>query len=152
LEAIDLITFLREFTKEKTILGQGVILDTEYKSLGLKLADSSNLRRVLEHVVANASDASTGKAPVAISVSKAPDAIHISVTDHGAGMTEAFIAEELFRPMRTTKGGGFGIGAYQARDLMRDLGGDIQVKSKVGEGTCVTLILPLAEPWENQEK
>jgi signal transduction histidine kinase len=60
-------------------------------------------------------------------------------------MTDAFVAEELFRPLRTTKDGGFGIGAYQARELMRDLGGDVLVKSKIGEGTCVTLTLPLIE-------
>jgi len=63
-------------------------------------------------------------------------------------MTDAFVAEELFRPLRSTKDGGFGIGAYQARELMRDLGGDILVKSKIGEGTCVTLELPLPPPPE----
>ena len=61
---------------------------------------------------------------------------------------DAFVAEELFRPLRSTKDGGFGIGAYQARELMRDLGGDILVKSKIGEGTRVTLTLPLPEPSE----
>src|SRR5438552_14119145 len=89
----DLITFLREFTKERSILGQGVILDTEYKTLALKLADSTILRRVLEHVVANASDATGGNGPVEISVSKARDAVLINVTDRGPGMTQAFIAE-----------------------------------------------------------
>jgi putative PEP-CTERM system histidine kinase len=147
-ETVDLIAFLREFTKEKGNLGQGVLLDTNYNSLGLKLADSTNLRRVLEHVVANASDASGGKGPVEISVSTARDAVRIDISDHGPGMTDAFIAEELFRPLRTTKDGGFGIGAYQARELMRDLGGDILVKSKIGEGTRVTLTLPLPESSE----
>jgi len=144
-ETVDLITFLREFTKEKGNLGQGVILDTKYNSLGLKLADSTNLRRVLEHVVANASDASGGRGAVEIAVSTARDVVRIDIIDHGGGMTDAFVAEELFRPLRTTKDGGFGIGAYQARELMRDLGGDVLVKSKIGEGTCVTLTLPLIE-------
>jgi putative PEP-CTERM system histidine kinase len=147
-ETIDLIAFLREFTKEKGNLGQGVILDTRYNSLGLKLADSTNLRRVLEHVVANASDASDGKGPVEIAVSTAREVVRIDITDHGRGMTDAFVADELFRPLRSTKDGGFGIGAYQARELMRDLGGDILVKSKIGEGTRVTLTLPLPEPSE----
>jgi len=147
-ETIDLIAFLREFTKEKGNLGQGVILDTRYNSLGLKLADSTNLRRVLEHVVANASDASDGKGPVEIAVSTAREVVRIDITDHGRGMTDAFVADELFRPLRSTKDGGFGIGAYQARELMRDLGGDILVKSKIGEGTRVTLTLPLPEASE----
>ena len=141
-ETIDLIAFLREFTKEKGNLGQGVILDTKYNSLSVKLADSTNLRRVLEHVVANASDASGDKGPVEISVSTALDVVRIDITDHGPGMTDAFVTEELFRPLRSTKEGGFGIGAYQARELMRDLGGDVLVKSKIGTGTRVTLTLP----------
>ena len=58
-------------------------------------------------------------------------------------MTQQFINEELFRPLKSTKRGGFGIGGYQVRELMRDLGGDVTVESVVGEGTCVTLVLPL---------
>ena len=142
MEVIDLVRFIKEFTKEKGNLGQAVILNTDYQSLDLKLMDVSSLRRVLEHVVTNAAEASgTGEA-VEISVTADAKSAQIKVTDHGAGMTEKFINEELFRPMRTTKDGGFGIGAYQARELMRDLGGDILVASKVGEGTSVTLSLP----------
>jgi signal transduction histidine kinase len=65
-------------------------------------------------------------------------------------MTEQFINEELFRPMRTTKNGGFGIGAYQARELMRDLGGDIMIASRIGHGTTVTLSLPRGEQQGNR--
>ena len=41
-------------------------------------------------------------------------------------------------------GAGMGIGAYQAKETMRDLGGDIEVSSKVGRGTTITLLLPSA--------
>jgi signal transduction histidine kinase len=102
-----------------------------------------NLRRVLEHVVSNATEASKDGEPIEITVTAEADSVEIKVTDHGSGMTERFINEELFRPMRTTKDGGFGIGAYQARQLMRDLGGDIVIASKVGAGTSVLLSLPL---------
>lgn len=68
--------------------------------------------------------------------------VRIAITDHGRGMTEQFIRDELFRMMRTTKGGGFGIGGYQIRQLMRDLGGEVTVDSVVGQGTCVTLSIP----------
>lgn len=146
-EAIDLITFLKEFTKEKTSLGQVVKLDTKYQMLALELADIASLRRVLEHVVSNAAEASGPAGPVEIVVSDLSDSVEIKVADHGPGMTEKFINEELFRPMRTTKDGGFGVGAFQARELMRDLGGDISVSSKIGEGTIVTLSLPRPEQW-----
>lgn len=141
-EVVDLIMFLGEFTKEKENLGQSVLLNSHYRSLDLELRDISKLRRVLEHVVSNAAEASgTGKS-VEISVTETARSVDVNVTDQGAGMTEKFINEELFRPMRTTKDGGFGIGAYQARELMRELGGDIMVASKIGKGTTVTLSLP----------
>jgi len=50
----------------------------------------------------------------------------------------------LFRPLRSTRAKGFGIGAYQAREVMRELGGNIDVRSKIGEGTTITLSLPVA--------
>jgi len=142
-ETIDLIAFLREFTKEKSNLGQAVRLETNYETLGLELTDITALRQVLEHAVSNAAEASDEGQPVEIGVAAEAGSVNINVTDHGTGMSEKFINEELFRPMRTTKDGGFGIGAYQARELMRDLGGDIRVVSKLGEGT--TVILSLAQ-------
>ena len=66
----------------------------------------------------------------------------IVVTDRGVGMTQQFINEELFRPLKTTKRGGSGLGAFQIRELMRELGGDVTVASRIGEGTEVTLSLP----------
>lgn len=140
-QVIDLIAFLKAFTKEKAELGQGLVLKSNYRTLSLELTDISQLRRVLEHVVSNALEASSGTKPVEICVNAALSSVEIKVTDHGPGMTEKFISEELFRPMRSTKEGGYGIGAYQAQELMRDLGGDILVASKVGEGTSVTLSL-----------
>jgi signal transduction histidine kinase len=50
----------------------------------------------------------------------------------------------LFKPFDTTKGySGMGIGAYQAREIIRALGGDIVVRSAVGEGTTVLISLPV---------
>lgn len=145
-ETFDLIAFLSEFTKGKGNLGQRMILKTNCQSLELELTDITNLRRVLEHVVANAAEASGSGDPIEIFVADGPSSVEIKIADHGAGMTDKFINEELFRPMRTTKDGGFGIGAFQARELMRDLGGDILVASKIGEGTSVTLSLPRLQP------
>ena len=65
-------------------------------------------------------------------------------------MSAEFIARELFRPLHTTKKKGLGIGAYQARAIMRDLGGDIEVDSKPGEGTTVSLLLPASQEAESR--
>jgi signal transduction histidine kinase len=67
----------------------------------------------------------------------------IDITDEGPGMSPEFIRDELFRPFSSTKGGGHGIGAFQARELLREAGGDLLVLSRVGSGTTMRLLLPM---------
>ena len=54
----------------------------------------------------------------------------IDIVDHGPGMTPEFVRDELFQPFASTKSDGHGIGAYQARELLRDAGGDLLVLSR----------------------
>ncbi|HET7085355.1 MAG TPA: XrtA/PEP-CTERM system histidine kinase PrsK [Rhizomicrobium sp.] len=142
-QAIDLIGFLEKFTEEKCSFGHTLVLKANIPNTSLVRTDFVILHRVLEHVVSNALEASAPGGAVTIGVAAAKGAVHIGVSDQGSGMTQQFINEELFRPLKTTKRGGFGIGGYQVRELMRDLGGDVTVDSTLGQGTCVTLILPL---------
>ncbi len=108
------------------------------------LSDRKAFLNVLEHVVTNAVEATPEGAQVHVRIEGGGGRVRVNVDDQGAGMTPQFIAQELFRPLRTTKGAGMGIGAYQAKETMRDLGGDIEVSSKVGKGTTITLLLPSA--------
>ena len=66
----------------------------------------------------------------------------IDIIDEGPGMSADFIRDRLFRPFATTKTGGHGIGAYQARELLRAAGGDLLVLSRPGAGTTMRLLLP----------
>ena len=68
------------------------------------------------------------------------------ISDTGSGMSPEFVSERLFRPFDSTKGSqGMGIGAYQAREYVRMLGGQLEVKSALGEGSTFSLRLPLAK-------
>ncbi len=70
----------------------------------------------------------------------------ISIADTGCGMTQEFIRDRLFRPFDSTKGSqSMGIGAYQARDYIRTLGGQMEVTSEVGVGTTFSVRLPVNE-------
>ena len=69
----------------------------------------------------------------------------IDIVDHGPGMSLEFIRDQLFRPFGTSKIGGSGIGAFQARGLLREAGGDLLVTSAPGRGTTMRLLLPLVE-------
>ena len=57
-------------------------------------------------------------------------------------MDLAFVRNRLFRPFDSTKGAdGMGIGAYQLRETVRSIGGDLSVESHPGEGTAITITL-----------
>jgi hypothetical protein len=68
------------------------------------------------------------------------------VIDKGCGMTDDFIRESLFKPFKSTKPKGFGIGLYQCRQIVEAHKGHIDVHSTAGEGTTFTVWLPRAAP------
>ena len=108
-------------------------------------AQPDRLASVLGHVIANARDASAEGGAVEIQLGQRDGRALIEVRDHGEGMSEEFIRRRLFKPFDTTKGSsGMGIGVYQARDVIRSLGGEIEVQSRVGSGTLVSILLPIA--------
>ena len=106
-------------------------------------AHPEQLTSVLTHVVANAQEATNGSGSVTIVLREAQgERVLIEVRDEGEGMTEEFIRHKLFKPFETTKGAsGMGIGAYQAREIVRGLGGEMSVTSQVGKGTVVSILL-----------
>jgi signal transduction histidine kinase len=67
----------------------------------------------------------------------------VVVGDSGAGMSPEFIQSRLFRPFNSTKRSGMGIGSYESFQYVKELGGSIEVKSELGQGSVVTLLLPL---------
>lgn len=139
----DIKALIRDFVSLKQSTGIELDLEeTSQQPLYTELPDREAFVGVLEHVVNNALEATPMEARVTIAIGEAWGKVCVNVRDSGPGMTPRFIAEELFRPLRTTKGRGLGIGAYQARATMRKLGGDIEVFSKLGQGTTISLLLP----------
>jgi signal transduction histidine kinase len=68
----------------------------------------------------------------------------VTVADNGVGMTPE-VAEKAFDPFFTTRGvgSGSGLGLSTARDIIQTHGGEISLESTAGEGTTVTLMIPL---------
>jgi len=105
-------------------------------------ADAAALEQALGHLVQNAIEAGGPADPVEVRAFESGGDVAIEVIDRGCGMSEDFIRSRLFQPFVSTKETGFGIGAYEARALVRAMGGRLEVESAVGEGTRFTLILP----------
>ena len=96
------------------------------------------------HLLNNAVEASGGL-PVQVLVRHEVSQVVIDIVDEGSGMTPEFVRDNLFRPFSTQKRGGSGIGAFQARELVRESGGDLLVISQQSVGTTMRIILPRAD-------
>ena len=59
-------------------------------------------------------------------------------------MSPQFVRESLFKPFVSSKDGGFGIGAFEARELVRGMGGRLDVESREGLGTRFSILLPVS--------
>jgi putative PEP-CTERM system histidine kinase len=108
-------------------------------------ADAASVRQIVQHLVANAIDATAPDAPVQVVAVSEHGRARIDVIDQGSGMTRAFIRDELFKPFVSTKDGGFGLGAFEALNIAQAMGGAIDVDSEPGKGSSFTLWLPLAD-------
>jgi putative PEP-CTERM system histidine kinase len=109
------------------------------------MADREGLEHALVHLVQNAIEASSAASPVFLDVRAERSQAIILVVDSGCGMSPEFVRNRLFKPFHSSKAGGFGIGAFEARELVRGMGGRLEVESREGLGTRFLLRLPLAE-------
>ena len=108
-------------------------------------AEAGAVRQIVQHLVANAIDASAPDTPVQVVAVAEQGRVRIDVIDQGCGMTRAFIRDELFKPFVSTKELGFGLGAFEALQIAQAMGGAIEVASEPGRGSNFTLWLPLAD-------
>lgn len=108
------------------------------------LGDPGGLEQALVHLLQNAVDASPKNAPVFIELRVEASNAMIEVVDSGCGMSPEFVRTRLFKPFHSSKAGGFGIGAYEAYEMIRAMGGRLDVESREDLGTRFLVSLPLA--------
>ncbi|KDM90762.1 XrtA/PEP-CTERM system histidine kinase PrsK [Photobacterium galatheae] len=106
-------------------------------------ADRERFSNILSHLVQNAQEATDESGYVHLSTAHCGNFYQITITDNGVGMNRDFIENRLFKPFDTTKGNaGMGIGAYDAKNLIEQLGGYIDVASEPDKGTTISIHLP----------
>ena len=114
------------------------------------IADHDRLAAVFGHLFDNAKQAIDEDGWVTLHLYQQDQSVVVEFVDNGCGMDVEFVERDLFRPFRSTKKSGFGLGAYQCREYIRELGGDLEVISDRGSGTTVRVILPIAGTLTDQ--
>jgi putative PEP-CTERM system histidine kinase len=108
------------------------------------LAHRDRIERVIGHLVQNAAEATGAQGRIWIRANKEPDSVVIEIEDNGKGMSEEFLRNQLFKPFSSTKSHGMGIGTFESREYIREIGGSLMVESREGQGTKFSIRLPLA--------
>lgn len=107
-------------------------------------ADQVRLTMTLTNFIKNAQEATAATGEVHVTLTQQHNRAIITIEDSGAGMDWDFVHNRLFKPFDTTKSGkGMGIGVYLSREYISELGGTLNVISALGEGTTITISLPL---------
>ena len=142
-EAVDLTLLLADIVSVKSRQHAALELHSGVEQMFVT-GDPVRLEQLFGHLIQNAIEASVPDAPIYVDLRPDMATAVIEIADHGSGMSPAFVRNELFKPFRSTKAGGFGIGAYEAREIVRAAGGRLDVASREGEGSVFTIHLPLA--------
>ena len=107
------------------------------------LAERERLERVVGHLIQNAIEATPRTGSVTVRVAQGAAGGIVEIIDTGEGMSEEFIRERLFKPFDSTKSAGMGIGVFESREYINELGGSLEVSSTPGHGTTFRVVLPL---------
>lgn len=100
------------------------------------------LEQVLVNLLQNAVQACAPGGLIALTVSGAGDTVRLGVTDNGPGVPPE-LRDTLFQPFVTSKSEGIGLGLAIARDIMRQLGGDLLLED-CGSGARFVMVMPAA--------
>jgi signal transduction histidine kinase len=106
--------------------------------------DTGEMRKAFLNLILNGLEAlgPGGRLAVATSYAPATHTITVTLDDTGSGMSDATLAR-VFDLFFTTKPEGTGLGMALARSVITRHGGQLAIRSELGQGTCVTVRLPI---------
>jgi signal transduction histidine kinase len=120
-----------------------IVLQAELKDVAPVLGDEGQIWQALLNLVRNASEATRPGGRITITLAQDKDRVGLSVRDTGSGIPEE-VRERIFEPFFTTKEHGTGLGLALVHQIVSEHGGQIECRSRLGEGTEFVLWLPAA--------
>jgi two-component system NtrC family sensor kinase len=145
--AVDAVTALEEalsLTQHKLQLEQ-VVLTREFDGPAVVCGDFGQLRQVFVNLILNACEAMPNGGTLAVTSKRVDDgrAVEIAFADTGTGIAPEHLSR-IFDPFFTTKQMGTGLGLSVVYGVVEKHGGSMKAQSRLGEGTTMTMRLPLA--------
>ncbi|OFZ22734.1 MAG: hypothetical protein A2X94_03545 [Bdellovibrionales bacterium GWB1_55_8] len=134
---------LRQLQTEINVSRSSIALDLKGREPGMW--DRFRIEQVLLNLVSNAVKYGGGNA-ITIATRTDEDSAVISVQDHGIGISandQINLFQRFARAASSRHFGGLGLGLYISRQIVEAHGGKIQISSSLGEGTTITVELPL---------
>jgi signal transduction histidine kinase len=106
--------------------------------------DANQMKQAFYNLIRNACQAMQDGGKLTVMSTYNDNEVIISFQDAGKGITREHMGN-LFQPFFTTRKTGTGLGLLIVRRIVREHGGEIDIESREGQGTKVTLFLPLVE-------
>ena len=113
------------------------------QSLPIICVDPEQIKKVLTNLISNARDAAGDDGKIYLSTRARDERVELTVRDTGCGISGEFMDQCLFRPFKTTKSGGTGIGLFQSKMIVEAHNGTIEVESREGKGSSFRVLLPV---------
>ena len=156
----------REFDLGEAVRETARPLDECFEEHGLDMSEVASVRMVgdrdsvmeiVENLLTNAAKYAAHAGPVAVRVACAGGRAEVSVSDNGPGFPGTQMRRVFDRDWRahndlTKSAGGWGVGLVFARDLARDMGGELSVEARSDGGCMFTLTLPIGPELEEKEE
>ncbi|MBI3926985.1 MAG: GAF domain-containing protein [Armatimonadetes bacterium] len=147
-EEVDIPALLRDCLAliEPNLRRAGILAELRTEPGLIARCQPNEIGQVVLNLLVNARDAlesQTGERRILVQARQVGGRAVLSVADNGPGMEPA-VQERAFEPFFTTKpvGKGVGLGLSISYRIVRDQGGDLQVRSRPGEGAEFTVSLP----------
>jgi len=130
---------------ESEVTRQSIVVEAHFESQHHASADDSELREVFTNLIFNACDAMPEGGAITISTRDEPGFVAVTIADTGIGMNREILSR-CREPFFTTKGeNGTGLGLGLAESVVKRYGGRLDIQSREGEGTVVSIRLPIHE-------
>jgi signal transduction histidine kinase len=122
---------------------KNVEIADEFEHMPPIYVDPHAMEMVFLNLFTNSYEAIENNGKISVLASLNEENINITISDNGRGIPKEFVKNGLFKPFKSTKKDGFGIGLYQCKTILEAHGGKIAVETEEGKGTSFTIKLPV---------